>query len=37
LDVLQWRPHLVALATTLVLTALSATGGRFELFSYLDW
>ena len=35
---LQWRRNVVGMLTTLLLGAVAAAGGRFELFrSYLDW
>jgi hypothetical protein len=36
---LQWKPRLLALATTLVLLVAALGGGVFQLLtgSYLDW
>jgi hypothetical protein len=35
---LQWRPRLVGLLTTLVLAALALGGGWVDYaFTYLDW
>jgi hypothetical protein len=35
----KWRTRIVAVATTLLLMAVSLSGGSFELFQrvYLDW